>query len=56
MRYKNTARHLTLIARELGVDAVVEGTDLLAGGRVRLSVQLIRAAAVDAWNAHRSTA
>ena len=44
MRYKNTVRHLTLIARELGVDAVVEGTVLLPGGRVRISVQLIRAA------------
>ena len=45
MRYKHSARSLPEIARELGVDAVVEGTALATGGRVRVSVQLIRAAA-----------
>ncbi len=44
MRYKHIERSLPRIARELGVDAVVEGTVLAAGGRVRVSVQLIRAA------------
>ena len=45
MRYKHAGdRRLPQIARELGVDAVVEGTVLMAGGRVRVSVQLIRAA------------
>jgi adenylate cyclase len=44
MRYKNTGRRLPQIGRELGVDAVVEGTVLVAGGRVRVSAQLIRAA------------
>ena len=43
MRYKHTAQRLPQIARELGVDAVVEGTVLLAGGRVRVTAQLIRA-------------
>ncbi len=44
MRYKHAERRLPQIARELAVDAVVEGTVLLVGGRVRVSVQLIRAA------------
>ncbi len=44
MHYKNVDRSLPQIARELGVDAVVEGTAMAAGGRVRVSVQLIRAA------------
>ncbi len=44
MRYKHANRRLPQIARELSVDAVVEGTVLAAAGRVRVSVQLIRAA------------
>ena len=44
MHYKHAGRSLPQIARELGVDAVVEGSALAAGGRVRVSVQLIRAA------------
>lgn len=44
MHYKHAERRLPQIARELGVDAVVEGTVLVAGGLVRVSVQLIRAA------------
>ena len=44
MHYKHTETPLPQVARELGVDAVVEGTVLSAGGRVRVSVQLIRAA------------
>jgi len=43
MHYKHTDRRLPQIARELGVDAVVEGTVQAIGGRVRVSVQLIRA-------------
>jgi len=43
MHYRNVDRRLPQIARELGVDAVVEGTTQAHGGRVRVSVQLIRA-------------
>jgi serine/threonine-protein kinase len=45
MRYKGTALSLPEIARELAVDAVLEGSVLLLGSRVRLSVQLISARA-----------
>jgi len=44
MRYKGVRRPLPEIARELGVDAVVEGTVVRAGDRVRISAQLIEAA------------
>jgi TolB-like protein len=44
MHYKHTDRRLPQIARELGVDAVIEGTVLLASERVRVSVQLVCAA------------
>ncbi|MGD0667726.1 MAG: winged helix-turn-helix domain-containing protein [Bryobacteraceae bacterium] len=44
MHYKQAVRRLPVIGRELGVDAIVEGSVLAAGGRVRVSVQLIRAA------------
>jgi eukaryotic-like serine/threonine-protein kinase len=43
MRYKGTALSLPGIARELNVEAVLEGSALLIGNRVRLSVQLIAA-------------
>ena len=43
MRYKGAEKPLPEIARELAVDAVVEGTVLRAGARVRISVQLIEA-------------
>jgi TolB-like protein/DNA-binding winged helix-turn-helix (wHTH) protein/Tfp pilus assembly protein PilF len=42
-RYKNTKRPLPEIARELGVDAVVEGTVMRSGERVRITAQLIDA-------------
>jgi len=42
MRYKATSESLTEIARELNVDAVVEGTVLPSGNRVRITAQLIR--------------
>lgn len=44
MRYKHAERRLPQIARELGVDAIIEGTVMTVGGRVRVSVQLVRAA------------
>ena len=44
MLYKNTKKPLSEIARELGVDAVVEGSIFRAGDRVRISAQLVRAA------------
>jgi TolB-like protein/DNA-binding winged helix-turn-helix (wHTH) protein/Tfp pilus assembly protein PilF len=43
MQYKDAHKSLPAIARELGVDAVVEGTVLRSGGRVRITVQLIEA-------------
>jgi len=44
-RYKETKQPLPEIAHELGVDAVVEGTVLRVGDRVRITVQLIDAGA-----------
>lgn len=43
MRYKGTKKPLRQIAKELNVDAVVEGTVLRSGNRVRISAQLIQA-------------
>jgi TolB-like protein/DNA-binding winged helix-turn-helix (wHTH) protein/Flp pilus assembly protein TadD len=43
MHYKGTKKSLSDIARELHVDAVVEGTVMRAGDRVRISAQLIEA-------------
>jgi len=42
MRYKNAGKSLPQIARELGVDAVVEGTVLRSGDRVRITAKLIQ--------------
>ena len=42
MHYKGTQKTLPQIARELNVDAVVEGTVTRTGDRVRLRAQLIR--------------
>jgi len=44
MSYKGTDKPLPEIARELNVDAVVEGSVVRAGGRVRITAQLIHAA------------
>jgi TolB-like protein/DNA-binding winged helix-turn-helix (wHTH) protein/Tfp pilus assembly protein PilF len=44
MVYKGARKPLPQIARELNVDAVVEGTVLRAGDRVRITAQLIDAA------------
>ena len=42
IRYKGTKRTIKDIGRELDVDAVVEGTVTRAGGRVRITAQLIQ--------------
>ena len=44
MQYKRTSKSLPEIAHELGVDAVIEGTVQRAGGRMRITAQLIQAA------------
>lgn len=43
MQYKDAHKPLPQIAKELNVDAVVEGSVLRAGNRVRITAQLIRA-------------
>jgi TolB-like protein/DNA-binding winged helix-turn-helix (wHTH) protein/Flp pilus assembly protein TadD len=45
MAYKHQHKPLPQIARELNVEAVVEGTVLRSGDRVRITAQLIEAAA-----------
>jgi TolB-like protein/Tfp pilus assembly protein PilF len=45
MSYKSVRKPLPQIARELGVEAVVEGTVLRSGARVRIAAQLIEAPA-----------
>jgi TolB-like protein/DNA-binding winged helix-turn-helix (wHTH) protein/Flp pilus assembly protein TadD len=45
MQYKNTHKTMPEIARELNVDAVVEGTVLRVGNRVRIRTQLVYAPA-----------
>ncbi len=44
MQYKGTKKTIPQIARELKVDAVVEGSAMRAGDEVRISAQLIEAA------------
>jgi serine/threonine-protein kinase len=44
MHYKATSKTLPEIARELGVEAVVEGSVARAGNRVRVTAQLVDAA------------
>jgi serine/threonine protein kinase/tetratricopeptide (TPR) repeat protein len=44
MRYKGSGKSLQEIARELNVDAVIEGTVQRSGGRVRVTARLIPAA------------
>jgi TolB-like protein/DNA-binding winged helix-turn-helix (wHTH) protein/Tfp pilus assembly protein PilF len=43
MRYKNSTKPLPEIARELGVEGIIEGSVLRSGERVRISAQLIYA-------------
>src|SRR5262249_51185959 len=42
-RYQDTKQSVQEIAKELGVDAVIEGTVLRSGDRVRITAQLIDA-------------
>src|SRR5204862_5089130 len=44
MRYRNTSHAVPEIARELKVDAVLEGAVMRSGDHVRITAQLIRAA------------
>ena len=44
VRYKNSALPMPKIAAQLGVDALIEGAVVRAGGRVRVSVQVIHGA------------
>jgi TolB-like protein/tRNA A-37 threonylcarbamoyl transferase component Bud32/Tfp pilus assembly protein PilF len=44
MQYKGAGKPLSTIARELNVDAVVEGSIVRAGERVRITARLIQAA------------
>ncbi len=44
MRYKETDKSMPEIARELGVDALIEGSVLRAGNQVRITAQLIHGA------------
>ena len=44
MEYKGTHKALSEIARDLHVDAVVEGTVLRSGNRVRITAELVQAA------------
>jgi serine/threonine protein kinase/tetratricopeptide (TPR) repeat protein len=43
MRYKNTSKPVGEIARDLGVEGVIEGSVLREGNRVRINAQLIHA-------------
>jgi TolB-like protein/Tfp pilus assembly protein PilF len=43
MTYKNTKKRLPEIARELNVDAVVEGSVMRSGNRIQVTAQLIEA-------------
>jgi len=43
LRYRGTHKPVSEIARELGVDGIVEGTILRSGGKVRITAQLIQA-------------
>jgi TolB-like protein/DNA-binding winged helix-turn-helix (wHTH) protein/Flp pilus assembly protein TadD len=44
MQFKNTKKAVPEIARSLGVDAIVEGSVIRDGNRIRVHAQLIRAA------------
>jgi TolB-like protein/tetratricopeptide (TPR) repeat protein len=47
IRFKDTKQSVSEIARSLGVDAVVEGSVIREGSRLRVSAQLIRASSDD---------
>jgi len=42
MQYKDSNKRLPIIAQELGVDGIVEGSVLRSGDRVRITIQLVR--------------
>jgi TolB-like protein/DNA-binding winged helix-turn-helix (wHTH) protein/Tfp pilus assembly protein PilF len=44
MQYKDSHKRLPQIARELGVDGIIEGAVVRSGDRVRITAQLVRAA------------
>jgi tetratricopeptide (TPR) repeat protein len=44
MQFKNTRKSVPEIGKELNVDAVIEGSVLRSGDKIRVTVQLIRAA------------
>ncbi len=44
MRYKGTRKNISEIARQLGADYLIEGSVRRGRGRVRIAIQLIRAA------------
>jgi TolB-like protein/DNA-binding winged helix-turn-helix (wHTH) protein/Tfp pilus assembly protein PilF len=44
MQYRDSHKQLPTIARELGVDGIVEGSVLRSGDRVRITAQLVRGA------------
>ena len=44
MQYKDSHKTLPQIAKELGVDAIIEGAVLRSGNRVRITAQLVRGA------------
>jgi len=53
MRFKNTERSVSQIARDLGVGTVLEGSVRKSGARIRVSAQLIDAATEDhIWAEH----
>jgi TolB-like protein/Tfp pilus assembly protein PilF len=50
MRYRDTDKPLDQIGRELGVDALVEGSVLRVGDRVRVTAELVHASSgTDLW-------
>jgi eukaryotic-like serine/threonine-protein kinase len=50
MRYRGSQKSIPDIARELGVDAVLEGSFLRAGSRLRITAQLVEAkSALSLW-------
>ena len=57
MGYKHARKLLPQIARELNVDAMVEGTVLRSGDQVRITTQLIEASTdKHSWSQSRSSA
>lgn len=49
-QYKKTDKTVPQIARELGVDAILEGTVMHADGRVRITAELVSAGDRELWS------